>query len=94
MHEMFKVSKYKGKIKFDKIWVYQSGGPPQTRPKTFKLFNHLCQTHEIFRIGKYYKKIKFDKVWGYQNGGSPQTGPPKFWTFKPLTLDKSNFWSW
>ena len=25
--EIFKVSKYKEKIKFDKVWGYQNGGP-------------------------------------------------------------------
>ena len=28
MHKIFKVNKYKGKIKFDKIWGYQNGGSP------------------------------------------------------------------
>ena len=28
-HENFKKSKYKLKIKFDKIWVNQNGGPPK-----------------------------------------------------------------
>ena len=65
MHQIFKVGKYKGKIKFEKIWGYQNGGPSQMGPKKF--INHLCQTHEIFIVGKYYKKIKFDKIWGYRN---------------------------
>ena len=70
------------------------GGVPQTGPKKFKLFNHLCKTHENLRIGKYYKKIKFDKVWEYQNEGFPLLrGPPKFWFFKAIKLDKSNFWN-
>ena len=30
MHENFEVSNYKEKIKFDKIWGYQNGGPSQT----------------------------------------------------------------
>ena len=38
IHEIFKVSKYKAKIKFGGT---EMGGPPQTGPKKFKLFNHL-----------------------------------------------------
>ena len=34
-HKIFKVTKHKEKIKFDKIWGYQNGGPPQTRPPEF-----------------------------------------------------------
>ena len=26
IHEIFKISKYKGKTKLDKIWAYQNGG--------------------------------------------------------------------
>ena len=37
LHEIFKVSKYKRKIKIDKIWGYQNGGCPQTGSKKFKL---------------------------------------------------------
>ena len=59
----------------------ETGGPPQTGPKKFQLFNHTCETHEIFRFGKYEEKIKFDKIWVYQNGGTPQTGSPKFQLF-------------
>ena len=56
-HEIFKVSKYKGKIKFDKIWGCQNGGPPQTGPHKFKLFIHLRSTHDIFRLDEYEKKV-------------------------------------
>ena len=34
-HDIFKVSKYKRKIKFDQVLGYQNGGPPQTT-----VFNH------------------------------------------------------
>ena len=79
MHEIFELSKYKEKIKFDKIRKHQNGGFPQTRPKKFKLSNHFCQTHEIFEVGKYYKKIKIDKICGYQSGVTPlQTWLLKF----------------
>ena len=30
-HEIFKVNKYKGKIKFDKIWGHRNGGVPLKR---------------------------------------------------------------
>ena len=39
-HEFFKVSKYKKKIKLDKIWAYQDRGSPQTMPPKPKPFNH------------------------------------------------------
>ena len=38
-HEIFKVSKHKGKIKFDQILEPTTmGGPSQTRPPKFKTF--------------------------------------------------------
>ena len=62
MHEIFKVSKYKVKIKFDKFWGYQNGGSPLNGAEKIQTFYHLCQTHKIFRVDKYYEKIKFDKT--------------------------------
>ena len=35
--EIFRIGKYK-KMKFDKIWEYHNGGPPQIRTPKFTLF--------------------------------------------------------
>ena len=66
IHEIFKVSKHKGKIKFFKLWRYQKGGPPIGPPK-FKLFNHFRLTNKVFSVGKYEEELKFDKIWRYKN---------------------------
>ena len=78
MHEIFKVSKYKGKIKFDKYRGYQNGDLLQTGPKNSNFLTTHARHMKFSELGKYYKKIKFEKVLRYQNGGFPLNGPPKF----------------
>ena len=57
-------SKYKERIKFDKIWGYQKKGIPLKQGRQNSNFNHLRWTDEIFRKGKYEGEMKFDKNWG------------------------------
>ena len=39
-NEIFKLSKHKEKIKFDRIWGYQNGDPPNEPAKIQNIFNH------------------------------------------------------
>ena len=80
IHEIFRISKNKEKIKFVKVWGYQNEGIPLKRGRQNSKLNHSLWTDKIFRIGK-YKKIKFDKIWEYHNGGLPQMRMLKFTLF-------------
>ena len=70
-HEIFKLSKYKAKIKFDKIWGYQIGVLPKYGHQKSNFLTNHARHYETFKIGKYEQKIKFDNILGYQNEGNP-----------------------
>ena len=79
---MFKATKHKGKIKFEKLWCTKMGDLPQTTPPTFKL---LELDGKIFGIGRYKKYTKSDKNWGSKMGVPHKRGPPKFKLFNLLS---------
>ena len=71
--EIFWISKYEEKIKFDKIWGIIMVGPFKRERQNL---NFLIIIKIWGYTSKYKGKIKFDKIWGTKMGGSF-----KIWTF-------------